>query len=57
MKGQEVSEAPSSLAELDFELCIAYLDDAIEHLEEFIERFERVRVSIRELREWYGDRG
>ena len=55
MKGQEVKEAPVSLVELNMELCIAYLDDAIRYLEEFIDRLEKVRGSIKELRDWYGD--
>ena len=54
MKGQEVKEIPDSLVELNMELYIAYLDDAIRHLGKMVEGLERVRVSIRELREWYG---
>lgn len=56
-KGQEVKEAPVSLAEFNLELSIAWMEDAIRCLHEVVERLDKVRVSIRELREWYGERG
>jgi hypothetical protein len=55
MKGQEVSQAPGGLVELNMELCIAYLNDAIKYLHEVVGRLGKVRDSIKELREWYGD--
>ena len=55
MKGQEVKEAPGSFVEPYLDYSIALLNETIRHLQEVIDRFKKVRASIKELREWYGD--
>lgn len=55
MKGQEVKEALGSPRHLEPISSELWLEKAIEYLEEMIAKLERARVSIRELREWYGD--